>query len=163
MLRFMTARNGSAPGPEAIRRLLARLGREQIDGQLELVASGDAPASPEAERTTLAAAWDAALETLPADWSDVYAEVELVSSDWIERAALLTAPLNPRRDGGKPAFRFRVARVFGYGASPQMVRRCLERCDAEGIRGSVRILRALSDTRPVATQGPVWHMAGQTI
>jgi hypothetical protein len=163
VLRFTTARDGSAPGPEAIRRLLARLGRERIDGQLELVSSEQAPVPPETERTTLAAAWDATIATLPADWSDVYAEVELVSTDWIDRAALLMAPLNPRRDGGRPAFRFRVARAFGYGASPEMVRRCLERCDAEGIRGSVRILRALSDTRPVATQGPVWHMAGQTV
>jgi hypothetical protein len=55
-----------------------------------------------------------------------------------------------------------VARNFGYGASPEMVRRCFERCDAEGIRGTVSILRALSDTHPVATQGPVWQIAGRT-
>jgi hypothetical protein len=44
-----------------------------------------------------------------------------------------------------------------------MVRRCLERCDAERIRGTVRILRALSDTHPVATQGPVWYVGGRTL
>ena len=43
-----------------------------------------------------------------------------------------------------------------------MVRRCLERCDSEGIRGTVTILLALSDTHPVATQGPVWQVAGRT-
>jgi hypothetical protein len=44
-----------------------------------------------------------------------------------------------------------------------MVRRCLERLDAEGIRGEIRVLRALSDTRPVATQGPVWYVEGKAV
>ena len=42
-----------------------------------------------------------------------------------------------------------------------MVRRCLERLDDEGISGQLRILRVLSDTDPVATQGPVWYVGGQ--
>ena len=69
--------------------------------------------------------------------------------------------MNPRREGERVAFRFRSARRFGYGTSPQMVRRCLERCDAEHLQGSVTVLRALSDTRPVATQGPVWLADGR--
>jgi hypothetical protein len=60
-------------------------------------------------------------------------------------------------------FRFRAARRFGYGAAPQMVARCLARCDEDGIRGAVRILRVLSDTRPAATQGPVWLLEGKTV
>ena len=44
-----------------------------------------------------------------------------------------------------------------------MVRRCLEHLDAEGIVGRVRILRALSDTRLVATQGPVWYVGGRAV
>ena len=100
---------------------------------------------------------------LPADWSDLYAEVELVSSDWLDRAALLMAPLNPARYGGVPGFRFRVARRFGYGASPEMTRRCLERVDEEHIRGELRILRVLSDTDPVHTQGPVWYVEGKSV
>jgi hypothetical protein len=44
-----------------------------------------------------------------------------------------------------------------------MARRCLERLDAEGITGAVRVLRALSDTRPVATQGPVWYVGGKVL
>ena len=44
-----------------------------------------------------------------------------------------------------------------------MVLRCLERCDAEAIRGTVHILRALSDTKPAHTQGPVWQIKGQTV
>ncbi len=104
-----------------------------------------------------------ALEALPADWSDIYAEVELVSSDWLERAALLLAPVNPARFGGEPVLRFRVARVQGYGASPQMTRRCLERLDQEEIRGELRILRVLSGTEHVATQGPVWYAEGRAV
>ncbi len=100
---------------------------------------------------------------MPGDWSDLYGEVELDSSDYLDRAALLLAPVNPARDGNRVAFRFRAARRFGYGVSPEMARRCLERLDAEGTRGTVRVLRALSDTRPVQTQGPVWYVGGKSV
>jgi hypothetical protein len=114
-------------------------------------------------RSTLAASWDAALAALPNDWSDAYCELELTSTDYLDRAALKMSPLNPARFGGRPAFRFRAARRFGYGASAGMVRTCLERLDEADIRGAVRILRALSDTRPVATQGPVWYVEGRSV
>jgi hypothetical protein len=163
VLRFFTSRRGGALGPDGIRRLLQKLDRDGIEGRLELVSSSAPAEQPAVERTGLAEQWRAALERLPPDWSDVYAEVELDSTDWIERAALLTAPLNPRREGGKPALRFRCAHSFGYGAAPEMVVRCLERCDAESIRGEVRILRVLVGTDPVGTQGPVWYLAGRTV
>jgi hypothetical protein len=164
-LRFYTARRGAGHRPDLIRRLLARLDAERIDGQLELVSSGKPePTVPrEVVRPTLAASWDAALAALPSDWSDAYAEVELRSSDHLDRAALLLSPLNPARYGRKPGFRFRAARRFGYGVAPEMARRCFERLDAEGIRGNVRILHALSDTRPVQTQGPVWYVGGRAV
>ena len=44
-----------------------------------------------------------------------------------------------------------------------MVRRCLERCDEIDVLGSVSVLRALSDTHPALTQGPVWQIAGRTV
>jgi hypothetical protein len=44
-----------------------------------------------------------------------------------------------------------------------MARRCFERCDEENIRGSLALLRVLSDTRLVSTQGPVWNLDGQTV
>jgi hypothetical protein len=162
-IRFFTARRGAGPSPEAVRRTVRRLDRSGIRGKLELVASGQPTIEPPTARETLAASWDAEVATLPPDWSDVYAEVELRSTDQMERAALLLAPVNPSRFGGRPAFRFRVAQTFGYGASPGMVRRCLERLDEEDIRGAVRILRVLSDTRPVATQGPVWYIGGRAV
>ena len=165
VISFFAARRGAGPSPELVGRLLRRLDREGVAGDLELVGSGGGPAPAEvrAEERAFTPAWDAELAALPDDWSDLYAEVELFSSDYLERAALLLAPVNPARYGGKPGFRFRAARRFGYGASTEMTRRCFERLDAEGIRGRVRALHALSDTRPVQTQGPVWYLGGRSV
>jgi hypothetical protein len=162
-LRFHSARRGAGLSPGLVEGLLRRLDREGIRGALELVGTDAAAPETVIHHATLAGSWDAASAGLPPDWSDMYAEVELVSSDWLERAALLMAPLNPARYGAKPAFRFRVARRFGYGASPGMTRRCLERVDEEGIRGELSILRVLSETDPVNTQGPVWYVEGRSV
>jgi hypothetical protein len=163
-IRFYAERTGSAIGPEAVRRMLRRLEGEGIAGSLALVSSDEAPPEPAVSRLTLAAAWDAVVATLPADWSDLLCELELTSSDHVDQGALLTAPLNPFQSGvGKPGFHFRVARTFGYGASPGMARRCMERLDDAGIPGEVRVLRALSDTQPVGTQGPVWYVGGKAV
>ena len=162
-IRFYAARGGAGVGPEAVRRMLRRLDEEGIAGTLELVATDEA--QPELVRApaSLAAEWDAALAVLPADWSDLLCEIELTSSDHIERAALLMAPLNPIQGTRRPGFQFRCAHTFGYGAAPGMVRRCLERADDEQIPGKVRVVRALSDTQPVATQGPVWYIGGKAV
>jgi len=143
---------------ERLRRLLVRIDRDRIRGRLEVVTSsssvaevGDAPISwPPLEE-----AWLAAAAALPEDWSDVYAEVELASSDFLAPGALQLAPLNPSRPDRGLSLKFRVARSYGYGASPEMARRCLARLDEEGINGRLAILWALSDTKAVATQGPV--------
>jgi hypothetical protein len=100
---------------------------------------------------------------LPEDWSDLYAEVEIASSDFLAPGALRLAPLNPSRPDRGLAFKFRVARSFGYGASPEMARRCLARLDEEGIQGRLAIVWALSDTKAVATQGPVVYTEGGPI
>jgi hypothetical protein len=162
-VRFYAARRGAGASPGAVERLLPRLDQERVGGTLELVGTDEAEAQAEISRASLAETWNVALEALPDDWSDIYAEVELVSSDWLERAALLLAPVNPARFGGKPVLRFRVARLQGYGASPEMTRRCLERLDQESIRGELRILRVLSGTEHVATQGPVWYAEGRAV
>jgi hypothetical protein len=153
----------SRASAEAVRRLLARLDREKIAGTLHLSSAQEAP-HPEApaRHEALAVAWRELEGGLPEDWSDLYCEVEFDSTDYLEPAALRLAPVNPARADGT-TFRFRCARRFGYGAAPEMVRRCLERLDEAGITGEVRILRALSDTKPVATQGPVWYVAGKSV
>jgi hypothetical protein len=163
-IRFYVTRSGAGVGPEAVRRMMRRLDEEGIRGTLALVSSDDAAPAPVLARASLAADWDAAIGVLPADWSDLLCELELTSSDHVERAALLIAPINPVQAGtGRPGFRFRSAQTFGYGASSGMVRRCLARLDEDGIPGEVRIVRALSDTHPVATQGPVWYIGGKAV
>ncbi len=163
MIHFLTGRRGTGVTPERIRSLLRRLDAAGITGTLELAAVQSVAESAAPAGGGVAAAWDAEVAALPADWSDVYAEVELTSSDHIEPAALRLSPLNPTRPGTRPVLRFRGARKFGYGGSPEMTRRCLERLDEAGIRGTLRILHVLSDTYPVKTQGPVWYAGGKVI
>jgi hypothetical protein len=159
MIRLFPSRANA----DALRRLLDRLNREGIQGTLHLASARESEHAPEApERASLAAAWEELVHDLPEDWSDLYCELELDSTDYLEPAALRIAPVNPARTG-ELTYRFRSARRFGYGAAPGMVRRCLARLDEAGLTGRVRILRALSDTKPVATQGPVWYVAGKSV
>ena len=163
VIHFESERRGPGIGPEAIRRLLKRLDDEGIAGTLELRSVVKAPPEELRRKATLRAQWDRRLTTVPSDWSDIYAEVRLDSTDYLERGALLLAPVNPVRFGGPAALRFRSAHHFGYGVSPEMAARCLERCDEEGITGDVEIIYVLSDTHPVGTQGPVWLLGGRTV
>jgi hypothetical protein len=165
-LRIRTARGGGAVGPEGLRKLFGGLDEARVWCSLSLVGSTVAtvagPPAPETAATSLAAAWDELVTTLPPDWSDLHAELRFTSTDYLGRAALLCAPLNPTKVAGA-TFTFRAARRTGYGASAVMVRRCLERCDAERMRGAVVPLRVLSETRNVATQGPVWRVGGRSV
>jgi hypothetical protein len=159
-----------APTPEIVGRVLDRLDEEGIRGRLKLVthetgrpASATRQPARKDERRAFAAQWDELMRRLPPDWSDLYAEIELDSSDFIDRGALLLAPVNPAHYGGPLALRFRAARMRGYGVAPEMARRCLERLDEERITGTLRALRVLSDTHHVATQGPVWYVEGKSV
>ena len=168
-LAFSVHRAGGPSGPEGARRLFARLDAARIWCELaqEAVVSEDtvplpdeAPAAPVGP---LAEAWDAALADLPSDWSDLLCALDLDSSALLPRAALLTAPINPTRAPDRVGFTFRCARSTGYGVSPQMARRSFERLDAEGILGRVEVLRAISDTDNVHTQGAVWYVGGKVL
>ena len=163
VLHFAVDRRGPGIGPEALRRLLKRLDEEGITGTLALQGVQKAPPEELRRRETLRAQWELRLAAVPSDWSDIYAQVRLDSTDYLERGALLLAPVNPSRYGGPATLRFRSAHHFGYGVSPEMAARCFERCDDEGITGDVEILYVLSDTHPVATQGPVWLLGGRTV
>jgi hypothetical protein len=152
-IRFSVSTRGTGIGPEAARRLLGRIDDEGIVGRLELVESRGARPEPERPARSLAAEWQAALEGLPSDWSDLVAELELDSSADIDRGAVLCAPINPTSSTERPGFRFRCASRYGYGSSAGMAGRCLARLDEAGITGHVRITRAMSDVHPVGTQG----------
>jgi hypothetical protein len=151
--------------PEAIFR---RLDREGIRGRVDLVgaeavSTEPAQIAPRHAEAPLASQWDELNDDLPPDWSELYAEVELSSSDFVQRAALLMAPVNPARYGAPTVLRFRAASSTGYGTAPAMVRRCMERLDAERITGSLRALRVLSHTAHASTQGPVWRVGGRSV
>jgi hypothetical protein len=163
IIRFAIDRRGPGIGPEAVRRLLKRLDDEGIAGTLELQSLRKAPPEEPRRKETLRAQWERRLTGVPSDWSDIYAQVRLDSTDYLERGALLLAPINPARFGAPAALRFRSAHHFGYGVSPGMAARCFARCDEEGITGEVEILYVLSDTHPEATQGPVWLLGGRTV
>ena len=166
-LAFTIRRAGGPSGPESARRLFARLDEARIWCLLEQAGVGttEAPAAPVAadgEHRPFTEHWDEALEELPGDWSDLLCAIDLESSALLPRTALLCAPLNPTRDHARIGFVFRCGRV-GYGVSAAMARRCFERLDAEDVKGSVGVLRVLSDTDNVGTQGPVWYVGGKAL
>jgi hypothetical protein len=165
-LVFTVRRAGGSQSPEVARRLFGRLDRERTWCSLEQpqvqtatrISAADAGSPP-----SLVAGWDAALAPLPSDWTDLLCELELDSSDYLDRAALLCAPLNPTRDPSRLAFTFRCSGRSGYGVSQSMARRCFERLDEAGIVGSTHVLRVVSDVNNVDTQGPVWLVGGKTL
>lgn len=151
--------------PEAIFR---RLDREGVRGRIDLIGTDAGPgeaaaAAPRLPEAPLARQWEDVATDLPPDWSELYAEVVLTSSDFLSRAALLMAPLNPARYGAPTVLRFRTASRAGYGTAPEMARRCMERLDAERITGTLRVLRVLSHTAHAASQGPVWRVGGRSV
>jgi len=170
-LGFVVTRAAGPHGSQQARRLFERLDEERTWCTLE-VAEVSLAAAPTADEAAEAAArrpvpvaesWDAALVGLPSDWADLLCELEIESSALLDRTALLCAPINPARAGARIAFTFRCSSRSGYGVSSSMARRCFERLDGEGIPGTTRVLRALSETDKVYTQGPVWLVGGKTL
>jgi len=169
-LVFHVRRAGGSQGPQAAKRLFERLDRDRTWCHLEQshVKTGDAAsaepaAGPPRETASIAESWDEAVAPLPGDWTDLLCELEIESSDNLDRAALLCAPLNPSRAAPRLVFTFRCSGRSGYGVSRSMARRCFERLDHDGITGSTRVVRVLSDTDNVDTQGPVWLVGGKTL
>ena len=166
-LRFQVRREGG--GPDKVRNLVGRLDRKRVWGTLTLVDSHAKATAPPSrteaaeEGVGLVESWDAALAELPPGWRDLLCELELDSTDYLPRAALLGAPLNPTRTPEKIALRFRVSSGAGYGTSPGMARRCLERIEGDGITGQASVLNVLSETGNEATLGPVWRIAGRSV
>ena len=164
-LAFEVHRSGANSAQKAA-HLFERLDDERTWCQLEtsdVVAA--APAASPGGRVVrpVAETWDAELGELPPDWTDLLCEIEIYSSALLDRTALLCAPVNPTRAGSRTAFTFRCSAGAGYGVSATMARRCFERLDEDRIEGVTRVLRVLSDTDVVYTQGPVWLVGGKML
>lgn len=176
----MLVRPSGATGAQQLSNLLGHLDRKRLWGTLSLRDVAVTPrteepapaAAPEAATPavareeaapTLVDGWDALVASLPPDWSDLLCRLELDSTDYLARSALLGAPLNPTRTPHESELRFRASGKSGYGASPLMVRRCLERMDEAGLTGRLEVVNALSETENVGTQGPVWRVAGRSV
>jgi len=69
--------------------------------------------------------------------------------------------------GGAPqrveGLTLRVAQGRDFAQDGTLRSHDLARLDEDGIPGEVRIVRALSDTHPAATQGPVWYVGGKPV
>lgn len=165
--RFAVAAPGAAgPTVDAVKRAVARLDEESITARIsldEVTAHESAQEETGGVGVSLAAQWDELSRAWPPRWSDALIELELASSDDIDPGALLLAPANPLLQHGTQSFRFRAAQRFGYGISSSMLRRCLERLDERAISGTLSLVRLLSETHPVATQGPVWRIASRSV
>jgi len=162
----MYALGQGAPGVGAVQRALAQLDAEGISGRLlteEVANPMVRPLDTQETRSAIVEQWDKLAIELPSMWSDVLLELELDSSGDINRAALLLGPVNPLLQPKSKAFHFRTARSFGYGASTGMTRRSFQRLDEQGIGGSISVIRVMSDSQPVATQGPVWRISGRSV
>src|SRR5205085_1245273 len=76
-------RGGLGPSANLVGRLLARLDGERVDGRLELLGADELPEAAPIIRPSLAGAWETEVARLPPDWSDLYCEVRLTSTDYL--------------------------------------------------------------------------------
>jgi hypothetical protein len=169
-LVFHVRSSAGPQGKQTALRLFERLDRDRVwchlepsAVQLPVAASGVEPGDASRPGASVAESWDRALDPLPSDWTDLLCELEIESSTLLPRAALLCAPLNPARSGSRLVFTFRCSGRSGYGASPSSRSKHRLVIDGEGIVGSASVLRVLSDTDNVDTQGPVWLVGGKTL
>jgi hypothetical protein len=167
-LRLHMSRHGG--GLEQLENILEHVDRKRVWGELRLVeARVERQPEPQAlaqrRLGALVEQWDEQVAKLPPGWRDLFVELELDSTDFLAQAALVGAPLNPNRVPGRIALSFRVVGkgLGGYGVSPGMARRCLERMDSVGVTGHLKLLDALADVDYVYTQGPVLRIAGRAV
>ena len=132
-----TRRGGRRPPADAVQRLLApaRRGARRRDARARR--AGEAAAGPRTRAAALGGPGTRLSRRCRPTGVTSTARSSSTPATGSTGRALLLAPVNPARAGGEPGLRFRVARARGYGASPPMTRRCLERLDEEGIRGEL--------------------------
>ena len=109
-LAFYVLHAAGSGGPEAAKRLFARLDEQRIWCTLSREEVREAAPVEEAPRRSVATSWADVLATLPRDWSELLCRLEIEGSDLLPRAALLCAPINPSRDRDSVGFLFRAGR-----------------------------------------------------
>jgi hypothetical protein len=87
----------------------------------------------------LVAQFNEIVRGLPDDWADARLSLTVEDHDERRRAGALLGPVNPGRSGS--TLRFSTARRGG-GASPELMRRLLQRLDEAGIFGELELVSA---------------------
>ena len=166
-LVFTVRRAGGPAGPQAARRLFARLDAARIWCLLEQEDVSEAPpampvrgaASRRCLRTPGTRRWRSFPPTGP-----IFSARSSSSRARSFRAPRSScAPLNPTRDRDRVGFTFRCAQPHGLRRIPLHGAAVLRAARPRGDRRTRVVLRVLSDTDNVATQGPVWYVGGKAL
>jgi hypothetical protein len=100
----------------------------------------------------LAEDFQAVVDSLPPDWTQLEADLRIEDEDrYIEAATLLSQTNAMPYSKHDWHFRQHVAREFGHAAAPESVRGTLALLDGEGIEGQI-VLRGVRSGRVEVTQ-----------
>ncbi len=99
----------------------------------------------------LAEEFDAILETLPSDWTDLEFDLRIQEDRYIDAATVLVNCNAQPYSNYDWHFRILVAHQFGHAAAAPVVRQTLQLVDEQGISGEL-ILRELRTGRVEVSQ-----------
>lgn len=91
----------------------------------------------------LAADFQQILETLPPDWTDLEVDVRIEDmSNYVDTATALSqvnAQVYQHPQADQWQWRLLVAHSFGHAAAAETVKGVLEKLDADGVKGELRV------------------------
>jgi hypothetical protein len=100
----------------------------------------------------LASDFQAILDSLPGDWSDIVCDLRIADEDQYVDAAVLLTQINAQPySKAEWHFRINAAHEFGHAAAAQTVKGTLALLDEEGIAGEL-ILRDIHEGRAEVVQ-----------
>lgn len=92
---------------------------------------------------SLAADFQQILDSLPPDWTDLEVDMRIEDeSQYVDTATFLSqvnAQVYQHPRDQRWQWRLLVAQSFGHAAAPETVRGILEKLDAEGVAGELRV------------------------
>lgn len=91
---------------------------------------------------SLATSFERILETLPSDWTDLEVDMRIEDASQYIDTSVAVSQVNAQvyqhpREGWQ--WRFLVAHSFGHAAAAETVLAVLERLDAAGVKGELRV------------------------